>query len=291
MIKQANKVSQEGVISPSIYAVAQTAMKYTVSITDNISDVFIYDEVLMLLENAEEQDEIVFTIASYGGQLASLLSLRSAILSTKATVTGKLVSHACSAAGMLLLSCHNKIVYPNTTFHCHTASYGTYGKSGDIKAQVDHETKQIEKLVLDVYDGFLDSEKEIPELLAGKEFYFDAEETLERLSRQEALKQQKAAQDIQTALETPIDLSEYSLEELEEELGLMTADLRDLKSEINKRKKLSDIAKEETKPINKKLRDIPPYNPEPLREVVETTVKKRKTTKEKQSAADASTVD
>ena len=237
MVKQANKVSQEGVIAPSIYAVAQTAMKYTVSITDNISDVFIYDEVLMLLENAEEQDEVVFTIASYGGQLASLLSLRSAILSTKATVTGKLVSHACSAAGMLLLSCDNKIVYPNTTFHCHTASYGTYGKSGDIKAQVDHETKQIEKLVRDVYEGFLDSEKEIVELLAGKEFYFDAEETLYRLSRQEELKAQKAAQDIQDAIDAPLDLSEFSLEEIEEEIELTLKDLEDLKAEVVKRKR------------------------------------------------------
>ena len=69
--KEANKMSQEGVFSPSIYGIPKTSMRYVVSITDNISDVFIYDEVLMLLETAEEQDEIVFNIASYGGQLAS----------------------------------------------------------------------------------------------------------------------------------------------------------------------------------------------------------------------------
>ena len=144
-----SKTSQDGVSSPSIFAVEDSRMICTVSITDNISDVFIYDEVLMLLENAEENDEIIFNIASYGGRLDSLLALRSGILSTKATVIGKLVSHACSAGGMLLLCCHNKIVYPNTTFHAHTASYGSYGKSADIKTQVDFETKQIEKLVYD----------------------------------------------------------------------------------------------------------------------------------------------
>lgn len=240
-------ISQEGVLSPSIFAVPQTSMKYTVSITDNISDVFIYDEVLMLLENAEEQDEIVFTIASYGGQLASLLSLRSAIMSTKATVTGKLVSHACSAAGMLLLSCHNKVVYPNTTFHAHTASYGTYGKSGDIKSQVDHETKQIEKLVRDVYDFFLD-ENEIVELLAGKEFYFDADETLKRLANQEEHKQAKALQDMQEQIDKPIDLSEFTTEELEQELELMLKDQKDLKAEITKRRK-SDVT-EATKEVD-----------------------------------------
>ena len=59
-----NKTSQEGVSAPSIFAVEDSRMIYTVSITDNISDVFIYDEVLMLLENAEENDEIIFNIAS-----------------------------------------------------------------------------------------------------------------------------------------------------------------------------------------------------------------------------------
>ena len=91
-----SKTSQDGVSSPSTFAVEDSRMIYTVSITDNISDVFIYDEVLMLLENAEENDEIIFNIASYGGRLDSLLALRSGILSTKATVIGKLVSHACS---------------------------------------------------------------------------------------------------------------------------------------------------------------------------------------------------
>ena len=59
-----NTVSQEGVSAPSIFAVEDSRMIYTVSITDNISDVFIYDEVLMLLENAEENDEIIFNISS-----------------------------------------------------------------------------------------------------------------------------------------------------------------------------------------------------------------------------------
>lgn len=226
--KEANKMSQDGVLSPSIYGIPQTSMRYVVSITDNISDVFIYDEVLMLLETAEEQDEIVFNIASYGGQLASLLSLRSGILSTKAAVTGKLVSHACSAAGMLLLSCHNKVIYPNTTFHAHTASYGSFGKSSDIKSQVDFETKQIEKLMYEVYAGFLDAETEIPLLLEGKEFYFNDEETSERLNRQQKLKN-----DSEICAETQLmetTLESFSDEELEEELEFLKKELKKRKS-------------------------------------------------------------
>ena len=238
-----NKTSQEGVSAPSIFAVEDSRMIYTVSITDNISDVFIYDEVLMLLENAEENDEIIFNIASYGGRLDSLLALRSGILSTKATVIGKLVSHACSAGGMLLLCCHNKIVYPNTTFHAHTASYGSYGKSADIKTQVDFETKQIEKLVHDIYDGFLDAENEIPLLLDGKEFYFDAEETIKRLENQALMRDEQQSQDEQDFLNSLQDggvteiIAELSDEELQEELQLATEAQKEIKKEIAKRKK------------------------------------------------------
>lgn len=233
--KTANKMSTEGVLSPSIFAVPQTIMRYTISITDNISDTFIYDEVLAVLENAEEQDEIIFNIASYGGHVSSLLSLRAGIMATRATVTGKLISHACSAAGMLLLSCHNKVVYPNTTFHAHTCSYGAFGKSDDIKTQVDFETKQIRKLVHDVYSGFLDVETEIPLLLNGKEFYFDADQTVERLQKYEALKQQQLQAEQPPESLADVDLSQFSLEDLQEELEDMNEDRKVLQAEIKKR--------------------------------------------------------
>ncbi|QXM18473.1 putative ATP-dependent Clp protease [Acinetobacter phage Phab24] len=238
--KQLNTVSQEGVFSPNIYAIPKTSMKYCISITDNISDVFIYDEVLAILDNAEEGDEVIFTIASYGGHLNSLLSLRSSILSTRAEVTGKLVSHSCSAAGMLLLSCHNKVVYPNTTFHAHNATYGVYGKSADIKAQVDFETKQLERLMVDVYGGFLDVEKEIPLLLEGKEFYFSSEETLERIINQNKYREELEAKQIQQEIDEankPADLSDYTTEELEAELGLYQEDIKMIRTELKKRLK------------------------------------------------------
>lgn len=259
--KQLNTVSQEGVFSPNIYAIPQTSVRYCISITDSISDVFIYDEVLAILDNAEEQDEVVFTIASYGGHLNSLLSLRSAILSTNATVTGKLVSHSCSAAGMLLLSCHNKVVYPNTTFHAHNATYGVYGKSADIKAQVDFETKQLEKLMFDVYAGFLDVETEIPLLLEGKEFYFSAEETLERIVKKENARQEEAQEQHSNFLkdleDQEIDYSELSVEDLEEELLMYKEDMKKLNKAIaDKKKGLEAVASSKAvtkKGVNKKV--------------------------------------
>ena len=76
--------------------------------------------------------------------------------------------------------------------------------------------------------GFLDSEKEIPELLNGKEFYFTAEETMDRLSKQADAQSKKLKQDIQDQLDTPADLSEHSTESLEEELKLFELDKKDI---------------------------------------------------------------
>ena len=84
---------------------------------------------------------------------------------------------------------------------------------------------------------FLDSEKEIPELLNGKEFYFTAEETMERLSKQADAQSKKLQQDIQDQLDTPADLSEHSTESLEEELKLLELDKKDIQAELRKRKK------------------------------------------------------
>lgn len=257
--KQLNTVSQEGVFSPNIYAIPKTSMKYCISITDSISDVFIYDEVLAILDNAEEDDEVVFTIASYGGHLNSLLSLRSAILSTRAEVTGKLVSHSCSAAGMLLLSCHNKVVYPNTTFHAHNATYGVYGKSADIKAQVDFETRQLEKLMIDVYEGFLDVEKEIPLLLDGKEFYFSSEETLERIINQskhrEEMKAQQMKQEFEDSVNAEPDLSQFSVEELEEEIQLCKEDIKSYQREVKSRTSIQTRTTSQTRTSTKSSKE------------------------------------
>lgn len=74
-------------------------------------------------------------------------------------------------------------------------------------------------------------------MLRGLEVHLNAEQIRERLTKREELKAQKAAQDIQDAIDTPLDLSEFSLEEIEEEIELTLKDLKDLKAEVAKRKK------------------------------------------------------
>lgn len=225
---------------PNVFHTPVTTNHFTVWFTNSIEDVSFYDHVLHLLYMAEEGDVIDLMISSYGGSLDTLLALRSAIGVSQAQVTGHLLANASSAAGMLLLSCHNFVVNEFATFHAHTASYGSYGKTDDVKSQVDFITKQTEEIVRSVYRFILD-DIEIQKLLDGKEFYFDHREISSRLQHREQKRmeeaQEEAVQQMKEFEEATFDYSELALEELEEELQMYNEDIKKLRRAIADKKK------------------------------------------------------
>ena len=228
---------------PNVFHTPITTNHFTIWFTNSIEDVSFYDHVLHLLYMAEEGDIIDLMISSYGGSLDTLLALRSAIGSSQAQVTGHLLANASSAAGMLLLSCHNFVVNEFSTFHAHTASYGSYGKTDDVKSQVDFITKQTEEIVRSLYRFVLD-DTEIQKLLDGKEFYFDHREITERLQYREQKRmeqaQEEVAQQIKEFEEMEFDYNELSIEELEEELQMHTEDMKKIRKTLTEKKKESE---------------------------------------------------
>ena len=229
---------------PNVFHTPITTNHFTVWFTNSIEDVSFYDHVLHLLYTAEEGDIIDLMISSYGGSLDTLLALRAAIGATQAHVTGHLLSNASSAAGMLLLSCHSFVINEFSTFHCHTASYGSYGKTDDVKSQVDFITRQTEEIVRSVYQFILD-DAEIQKLLDGKEFYFDHREITERLQQREQKRQEEAQEQHSNFLkeieDQEFDYSELTVSELEEEIKMYTEDMKKLRKVLaSKKKGLSD---------------------------------------------------
>ena len=225
---------------PNVFHTTIATNHFTVWFTNSIEDVSFYDHVLHLLYMAEEGDVIDLMISSYGGSLDTLLALRSAIGSSQAQVTGHLLANASSAAGMLLLSCHNFVVNEFATFHAHTCTYGSYGKSDDVKSQVDFITKQTEEIVRSVYKFILD-DSEVQRLLDGKEFYFDHREITERLQHREQKRaeesQEQSTEFLKEIEDTQFDYSELPLQELEEELQMYNEDIKKLRKAIADKKK------------------------------------------------------
>lgn len=225
---------------PNVFHTPVTTNHFTIWFTNSIEDVSFYDHVLHLLYMAEEGDIIDLMISSYGGSLDTLLALRSAIGSSQAQVTGHLLANASSAAGMLLLSCHNFVVNEFSTFHAHTASYGSYGKTDDVKSQVDFITKQTEEIVRSVY-RFVLNDVEIQKLLDGKEFYFDHREITERLQYREQKRMEQAQEEVAQQMKefegAQFNYSELPLQELEEELQMYNEDIKKLRKAIADKKK------------------------------------------------------
>ena len=241
--------------SPHIYYTPNVQHHFTVAFTRDIEQPEFYDSVIHLLLTAEEGTTIDFLISSYGGHLDSLLSLRGALQATRADVTGYLMSQAASAAGMLLLCCHNFVINEFATFHAHTVSYGSYGKGDDVKQQVDYITKQTERIVRSIYDKIL-SEDEQNLLIAGKEFYFEDHEIRERLQHREQKRaeesQEQATEFLKEIEDTQFDYSELPLQELEEELQMYNEDIKKLKRAIADKKKGSEAILPVEKAVIKK---------------------------------------
>lgn len=216
---------------PKIFYTPMTQHHYSVTFTSDIEEPSFYDSVMHLLLTAEEGTTIDFLISSYGGRLDTLVGIRGALQATKAHVTGYLLAQSCSAAGMLFLCCHSWVVNEFATFHAHTTSYGSYGKSDDVKQQVDYVTTQTERIVRSVYDQIL-SKEEQDSLLSGKEFYFDDVEITKRLKQREDFKVKEAER---LHIESQEDLSQFSVEELEEEIQLCKEDIKAYQKEVKSR--------------------------------------------------------
>ena len=62
----------------------------------------------------------------------------------------------------------------------HSYSGGAFGKAHEIYSSIDFDKEWFKNLCEDIYSGFL-TDDEIKEVLDGKDFWFNADETYKRL--------------------------------------------------------------------------------------------------------------
>jgi ATP-dependent protease ClpP protease subunit len=144
------------------------------------------------MRQMDEHDELRIWIDSDGGYLDSAMAISDAMNNAEGNVTVIVTGHAYSAASAIALQAPSLMVGDNASFMCHTASYGTnYGKQGDIEGLVHYNKRTVEKLCRETYKYFL-TDAEIELMLLGKDYWFDADETKERLEKRQALIKAKA---------------------------------------------------------------------------------------------------
>ena len=161
-----------------------TSFKYTVPIDTDFVEPSHYRAVVQMMDNATENDLVLFKINSRGGALSGLQTLLEAIKCTEAHTVAVVVGQCSSAASILLMYCDSAVVTDSANALIHHVSFWTGGKGADVLSHVQHVAKTSEKLMKEAYEGFL-TEDEIKEVIGGKELYLDADEMRERFANRE----------------------------------------------------------------------------------------------------------
>lgn len=163
-----------------IRTITQEVKRHDVFLDTDIGEPFIYRDFISLLFNANEHDNVNICINSPGGSLNSALAIIEGIKHSNANVTGVLMGECYSAASMIALNCHNVIVLDSANMMIHTASFGTAGSTGNVKAYTDFTVNEIEKLIVSTYTGFL-SKEEIDKVKTGVEIWLSADDIRKRM--------------------------------------------------------------------------------------------------------------
>lgn len=174
---------------------------FTVHINEDIIEPSYYAKVFEMLLDANEADVVSFFIASGGGRVDGLNVLLEGIRMTEATTVAVLIGECHSSASVLALNCDEVIVTDSAEALIHSCSFGIRGKAADVAAHVAHTLKVTEKLDRQTYSGFL-SEHELELMIAGKEYYFDADEIRQRVQQRLEYLTKKAEAEIPVEEET-----------------------------------------------------------------------------------------
>ena len=163
-----------------IRTVTQEVKRHDVFLDTEIGEPPNYRDLISLLFNANENDSINIFINSQGGHLNSALAIIEGIKHSNAQVTGIIMGECYSAASMIALNCHNVVVLESANMMIHTASFGAAGNTGNVKAYTDFTVKEVEKLLISTYEGFLTSD-EIEKIKTGVEIWLSAEDISKRM--------------------------------------------------------------------------------------------------------------
>lgn len=172
-------------------------------LTGEITSADDYIEWFDAIRHASETDIVKIYINSYGGDLFTAIQFMRVMAETNATIICSVEGACMSAATMIFLCADNFEVTPHSVFMFHNYSGGTIGKGGEMIDQLQHERKWSERLMKEIYHGFL-TEEEIKAMMENKDFWMDGEEVVKRLqAKQQAVVKTEDNTKVKPSKKTP----------------------------------------------------------------------------------------
>lgn len=151
-------------------------------LTGEIESAENYVEWFDTIRHAGEHDAVKIYINSYGGDLFTAIQFLRVMTESPAVKIVSVEGACMSAATMIFMAADQFEVTPHSVFMFHNYSGGAIGKGGEMIDQLLHERKWSEKLLADIYDGFLTPD-EIKSMLDNKDIWMDGEEVVRRVNQ------------------------------------------------------------------------------------------------------------
>jgi len=149
-------------------------------------DIHKYFDLLNILKTANEEDTIIIYINSEGGSLRMAIQIVNSMMASRAKVITSLDGDAHSAATMIFMAGSEYVINPNCSFMIHNYSGGFIGKGHEVRTRIDHVNDYVGKMMKSYYEKIL-TEKEIEDVIDGRDIWMDSEELIRRLDMSEAI--------------------------------------------------------------------------------------------------------
>ena len=151
---------------------------YLINTIEEIED---YIDFLRAVDSCRPQDEVIVHINNYGGSSDIGMNIYDCLKGSECNVTISVEGVCASCASMIMLAGNKWNVLPHAYVMIHSWSDCEYGKWHELKAKFKYDNDVYEKQFREIYKNFL-TDEEIEQCLNGKDFYFDADETVKRLN-------------------------------------------------------------------------------------------------------------
>lgn len=184
LIKNQSEEDVEDHESPKseIFQVKPANEVLTVYFYDDIREPSHYMKLVDKINNLVEGDVVEMHFACDGGMVTSMMAIINALKTTPATIRACLDSHAYSASAIIFLCADEWTVGDATSLMFHNYSAGFVGKGHEISSVVRHTDNTFKKMFDNYCSDFL-TEKEINDIIDGKDLYLDADEIRVRLEQ------------------------------------------------------------------------------------------------------------
>jgi len=163
--------------------------RYIINIDETIGEPNKYREVFDTLIKAQNGEAIILNLNTNGGNMNTVVQFHNLLLGTPA-YTNAFIFNATSAGSILAFSCDNIVVEDYSQTMIHAPTWASEGKPDEMKSQSDYFIKSSKSFFKKLYQGFL-TEKEIEQVLIGKDLWFTDLETKKRLKKWTSIRARK----------------------------------------------------------------------------------------------------